>query len=210
MSNGRRIAVALVLSAIVVGVAPAQERPDALELYRNGNYQRAVEVTLTEIEEQPRNMDAYTVLGWSLLALGRHEDALQYGLRALEISRFDARIIHIVAESHYFLGNYLDSLGYFEEYVAVAPTGDLVDQVYFTMGEIFLRFGEYHHADAAISTAVYLDNDIAAWWSRLGFAREQAAEYAYALEAYERALELNPNLADAARGLERVQEQLTG
>lgn len=210
MNSAPRLAIVLLLAVLVAGMAVAQERPDALELYRNGNFQQAVEVTLTEIEEQPRNMDAYTVLGWSLLALGRHEDALQYGLRALEISRFDARIIHIVAESHYFLGNYLDSLGYFEEYVAVAPTGDLVDQVYFTMGEIFLRFGEYHHADAAISTAVYLDNDIAAWWSRLGFAREQATEYAYAVEAYERALELNPNLAEAARGLERVQEQLTG
>lgn len=205
-----RRALLLLLTVVLAGPAWAQERPDALELYRDGNYQRAVEVTLEEIEEQPRNMDAYTVLGWSLLALGRYEDSLQYGLRALEISRFDARIIHIVAESHYFLGNYLDALGYFEEYVAVAPTGDLVDQVYFAMGEIFLRFGEYHHADAAFSTAVYLDGDIASWWSRLGFAREQAEEYTHALEAYDRALELNPNLAEALRGRERVQAQIAG
>jgi tetratricopeptide (TPR) repeat protein len=205
----RRLSAVLIVLT-VAGSLWAQERPDALELYRDGNFQRAVEVTLEEIEEQPRNMDAYTVLGWSLLALDRYEEALQYGLRALEISRFDARIIHIVAESHYFVGNYLDALGYFEEYVAVAPTGDLVDQVYFAMGEIFLRFGEYHHADAAFSTAVYLDNDIASWWSRLGFAREQAEEYAHAVEAYERALELNPNLAEARRGLERVQVELAG
>jgi cytochrome c-type biogenesis protein CcmH/NrfG len=57
---------------------------------------------------------------------------------------------------------------------------------------------------------VYLDNDIASWWSRLGFAREQAEEYAHAVEAYERALELNPNLAEARRGLERVQVELAG
>lgn len=194
----------------VAGGLWAQERQDALELYRNGNFEAAIEVTLEEIEDQPRNMDAYTVLGWSLLALDRYEDALQYGLRALEISRFDARIIHIVAESHYFLGNYLDALGYFEEYIAVAPTGNLVDQVYFAMGEIFLRFGEYHHADAALSTAVYLDESIAAWWSRLGFAREQAEDYEHALEAYDRALQLNPNLAEAARGRERVQAELAG
>jgi tetratricopeptide (TPR) repeat protein len=201
----------LVFALIVVsGNLWAQQGQDALELYRNRNFEAAIEVTLQEIEEQPRNMDAYTVLGWSLLALNRYEEALQYGLRALEISRFDARIIHIVAESHYFLGNYLDALGYFEEYIAVAPTGNLVDQVYFTMGEIFLRFGEYHHADAALSAAVYLDGNIASWWSRLGFAREQAEDYEHALEAYDRALQLNPNLAEAARGRERVQAQLAG
>lgn len=205
----RRLFLVLAVLFVAEGLW-AQERPDALELYRNRNFEAAIEVTLQEIEEQPRNMDAYTVLGWSLLALNRYEDALQYGLRALEISRFDARIIHIVAESHYFLGNYLDALGYFEEYIAVAPTGNLVDQVYFAMGEIFLRFGEYHHADAALSTAVYLDGNIASWWSRLGFAREQAEDYEYALEAYDRALQLNPNLAEAARGRERVQAQLAG
>jgi tetratricopeptide (TPR) repeat protein len=206
----RRLACIVLALVLGTGVAGAQENRDALELYRNGNYEQAVEVTLQEIEEQPRNMDAYTVLGWSLLSLRRYEDALQYGLRALEISRFDSRIVHIVAESHYYLGNYQDALGYFEEYVAIAPTGDLVDQVYYNMGEIFLRFGEYHHADAAFSTAVYLNDNVAAWWSRLGFAREQAGDYPYALEAYERALELNPNLAEAARGRERVQAQLAG
>ena len=206
----RRLTCVLLVLALAAGFASAQENRDALELYRNGNYEAAVEVTLQEIEEQPRNMDAYTVLGWSLLALRRYEDALQYGLRALEISRFDSRIVHIVAESHYYLGNYQDALGYFEEYVAIAPTGDLVDQIYYNMGEIFLRFGEYHHADAALSTAVYLNDGVAAWWSRLGFAREQAGDYPYALEAYERALELNPNLTEAVRGRERVQQQLAG
>ena len=201
----------MIPALLVVCVAPLwAQQPDALALYRNGNYERAVEVTLEEIEEQPRNMDAYTVLGWSLLALDRHEDALQYGLRALEISRFDSRIVHIVGEAHYFLGNYQDALGYFEEYVAIAPTGDLVDQVYFYMGEIFVRFGEYNHADAAFSTACHLNGDNAAWWSRLGFAREQAEDYAHAVNAYQRALEINPNLAEASRGLERVREQLAG
>ncbi|MFP4565038.1 MAG: tetratricopeptide repeat protein [Spirochaetaceae bacterium] len=205
----RRLVLLLALFS-TAGTLWAQERPDALELYRSRDYEAAVEVTLQEIEDQPRNMDAYTVLGWSLLALDRYEDALQYGLRALEVSRFDVRIIHIVAEAHYYLDNYLDALGYFEEYIAVAPTGDLVDQVYFTMGEIFLQFGEYHHADAALSTAVYLDDGRASWWSRLGFAREQAQDYDHALEAYDRALELNPDLAEAARGRERVEAELAG
>lgn len=204
------LVAAAVIMVIGVGALGAQEDADALELYRDGDYEEAVEVTLQEIEEQPRNMDAYTVLGWSLLALDRYEDALQYGLRALETSRFDRRIVYIVGEAHYNLENYEDALGYFEEYVTIAPTGDLIDEVYSTMGEIFLRFDEYHHADAALSTAVYLNEGQASWWSRLGFAREQAGDHTHALEAYEQALELDADLSEAVRGRERVQEELSG
>lgn len=191
-------------------VAPAQEEADALALYRQGRYNEAVAVTLQEIEAMPRNMDSYTVLGWSLLALGRYQDALEYGLRALEISRFDVRVIGIVGEAHYNLGNYLQALDYFEEYVAIAPTGTLIDAVYFFMGEIFLRFEEYNHADIAFSAAVFHDGNNPRWWARLGFAREQALRLESALEAYNRALQLNPNLADAVRGVQRLNEALSG
>lgn len=204
------LAVALILLAGITGFLAAQDSADALALYRQGRYNEAVAVTLQEIEAMPRNMDSYTVLGWSLLALGRYQDALEYGLRALEISRFDVRVIGIVGEAHYYQGNYLQALDYFEEYVAIAPTGTLIDAIYFFMGEIFLRFEEYHHADIAFSAAVFHDGNDAAWWARLGFAREQAERYESALEAYNRALQLNPNLADAARGVQRVNEALTG
>ena len=57
---------------------------------------------------------------------------------------------------------------------------------------------------------MFLNEDEAPWWSRLGFAREQAGDHTHALEAYERALQLNSNLSEAARGRERVEEQLGG
>ncbi len=199
-----------ILALLLPTVVGAQDQADALALYRQRRFNEAVDVTLREIEAMPRNMDSYTVLGWSLVALGRYQDALEYGLRALEISRFDVRVIGIVGEAHYHLGNYLQALDYFEEYVAIAPTGTLIDAVYFFMGEIFLRFEEYNHADIAFSAAVFHDANDPRLWARLGFAREQALRLESALEAYNRALQLNPNLADAVRGVERINEALSG
>lgn len=184
----------------------AQNTRDALALYRQGRYQDAVTVCLQEIEATPRNMDSYAVLGWSLLALRRYEDALRYGTQALDISRFDHRLVGIVAEAHFALGNDMDALSYLEEYVAIAPTGSIIAVVYYMMGEIFLRFGEYHHADIALSTAVYHNDDNANWWTRLGFAREQAASPVSAREAYNRAIQLAPGTTEARRGLERLRE----
>jgi tetratricopeptide (TPR) repeat protein len=181
-----------------------QERPDALVQYRQGNYNRAVEICLEELKEMPRNMNSYVVLGWSLLRLGRNQEALSYGNRGLGVSRYDHRVIQIVAEANYNLGNNLEALKYFEEYIAIDPTGDLIGEVYYLMGEIFIRLGEWNNADMAFSTAVHYNPNIAARWARLGYAREQAKDYRYSLEAYNKALQLNSNLGDALRGSQRV------
>ena len=204
-SGGGRVA-AVVLGMLVLvslGVA-AQERPDALVLYRQRNYEAAVEVTLAEIAENPSNLDSYTVLGWSLLALGRNDDALRYGMQGLEVSRFDHRLVNVVGEAHFRLGNYVESLEYMQNYAALAPQGNLIDEVYYVMGEIHLRIEEYNHADIALTTAVFLDGTRSEWWTRLGYAREMAGLLQTAEEAYRAALERNPASIEAQRGLERV------
>ena len=200
-----RVVFCFLIFMMTGAVLFAQERPDALRLYKQGNYARAAQVCLDEIKELPRNMNSYVVLGWSLLKLGRYQEALDYGKTALEISRYDNRILQIVAEANYNLGNNVESLKYLEEYATISPTGDLIDEVYYLMGEIFVRLAEFNHADVAFTTAVFYDPKVAFWWARLGYAREQAKAYKYALDAYNKALQLNPNLGDAVRGRQRVQ-----
>jgi tetratricopeptide (TPR) repeat protein len=197
-------AILFVLLAVVTIGVPGQTRPDALVLYREGQFERAVEITLEELQENPRNLDSYTVLGWSLLALRRYEDAVDYGSRGLEVSRFDHRLVHIVGEAHYQLGNYTEALQYLQNYAALAPQGALLDEVYFLIGEIHIQFEEYHHADIAMTTALHLDDSRARWWARLGYAREMAGSPEYARQAYEAALQRSPNLIEARRGIERL------
>ncbi len=186
------------------GAAFSQEPPDALAAYHNGRYQEAVQICFTELEVMPRNMNSYTVLGWSLIALERYQEAAEYGERAHDIAPRDYRIIEILGEAHYFLGNNLEALDYFEEYVVIVPTGDRIETVYYYMGEILIRLGEFHRADIALSTAVYHAPNRSTWWARLGYAREQAQDYQFAYEAYEKALSLNPGLNEARRGRERA------
>ncbi len=200
---GKPVAVLAVL-ALFAAVAIAQQPPDALQMYRDGRYNQAVETTLGELDDNPRNMNAYSVLGWSLLALGRYEEAVEYGLQGLQVAPSDQRVLHIVGEAKFQLGDDLEALEYFQRYIAAAPQGNLVPQVYRTMGEILIRFEEYNRADIALSTAVYHNGNNAGWWARLGYAREQAQEFTTARSAYERALELNADDAEAAGGLERL------
>ena len=209
---GRATALSLFIVLACVQSLAAQQtnKPDALAMYRAGHYSEAVQTTLNEIKQMPKNMDSYSVLGWSLLKLGRYQEAVNYARRALEISRYDSRIVEILGEAYYFLGDNAQALKYFEEYAVLAPTGQRIDDVYYFMGEIYIRMGDFNHADIAFSTAVYLSPNIAQWWARLGYASEMAGNFKLSLDAYNRALQLNPSFLDAQRGKERVQTAMAG
>lgn len=200
------VAICLMIAVLPLG---AQQRADALELYRQGQYAQSVQVCLQELQERgtdqsKRRMDSFTVLGWSYIRLGQYENALTYARQARNEVRYDIRIVEIEAEALFYLGRNLEALTLFEEYVSLSPTGERIDVVYYFMGEIFLRLAEFRHADIAFSTALHHSPEIARWWARLGYTREQIVDMDGAERAYSTALELQPSLEEARVGLERV------
>jgi tetratricopeptide (TPR) repeat protein len=205
----RRAAIGA-LALLLCLPAFAQEKPDALELYRQGKYLEAIKVCQEELAESPKNIDSYVVLGWSQLKLKRYAEALETAEKADRISPHDARLVQIMGEATYYLGRIEDALASLEEYVRLRPAGDRIARVYWLMGECYISLKEYQNADIAISTALYHEQNNAGWWARLGYARELANDLTYAGEAYDRALRLDPNLIDAQRGKERVAKKLGG
>jgi tetratricopeptide (TPR) repeat protein len=204
----RRIFTISLYLAVIILSAQSQDRPDALASYNIGNYAGAVEICLAEIQAAPESRDSYAVLCWSFISLKQYEEAFEYAAKAYAFAPNDPRIIEVLGEANYFLGRNLEALGLFEKYAVIADTGGRIDRVYYLMGEVFIRLGEYNHADIAFSTALYHSPNISAWWGRLGYAREMASDFANSLEAYNKALALNPNLLDADRGRTRVQSAL--
>lgn len=184
------------------------QQKDALVLYQQGDYEEAIEVCKAELEVMPKRMDAYVVMGWSQLKLGRYDEALETAQKGYSIAPADYRIIEILGEAHFYNGNNLKALHFFEQYVAIAPAGDRIDTVYYYMGEIFIRLGEFNHADIALTTALYYSPNITKWWARLGYAREMASDFAWAIDAYKKALQLNAGFTEAERGIERVKEKM--
>ena len=198
----------LFLFFVSSGFLFAQTRPDALFEYRNGNYERAVEICKSEIAVTPNNLDSHVVISWSLIALGRYAEAMDYASSALRISRYDVRLVEVMGEICYYQGRNSEALQYFQEYINLAPEGARIETVYYYFGEIYIRLGRFRHADIALTTAVHRVPGNAAWWTRLAYARENAGDLHESAVAYERALALNSQLGDARRGLERVRQAL--
>ncbi|MDR1867346.1 MAG: tetratricopeptide repeat protein [Treponema sp.] len=184
----------------------AQTRIDALNEYRNGNFERSVALSEILLKEDPQNIEAHVVICWSLIQLARYPEAARYAQRARALNRYDARIIEIQGEIDYYEGRNAEALLHFQEYVNVAPEGHLIDTVYYFMGELYIRQGKFRHADIALSLAVHWQQENALWHTRLGYAREKAGELTEAIQSYNRALELNARLVDAQRGLERSRQ----
>ncbi len=200
-------AVLLWLSAL--SSAPsAQEKPDALKSFNEGRFDEARAICLAEIEANPRNIDSYVVLGWSLIALGRHADAELYLTRAYETVRRDHRVMQSLGEVSYFLGKNEAALSWFRLYVSTVPEGARVAQSYYLMGETYLRLERYEHADIAFAAALHHTPANARWWARLGYARERKSDWTWALAAYDEALRLNPRLQEAIDGKARVAARL--
>lgn len=194
---------------VIIFAAHTQNRPpDALAEYRAGNYDRAIQICRSEIDEDQYNIEAHVVICWSLIRMNRYEEALRFARTGRVLNRFDVRVTEILGEIHFFQGMNNEALQYFQEYASLAPEGQRIDTVYYYMGEIYIRQGKFRHADIALSTAVHWVPGNAAWWVRLAYTRENAGDLSSAIEAYERALSLNPQLNDAQRGLDRIRRAM--
>jgi len=207
----KSISPILVLLVCLISVVPAafsQDRMDALQEYRQGNFQAAVHICTTEIRENPSNMDSYAVLCWSLVALGKYDEAAAYSAQGRTVNRYDPRIVEVLGESRFYQGRNEEALKLFQEYVTLAPEGGRIDSVYYFMGEIYARLGRYRHADISLSTAVRYAPANSKWWTRLGYAREKANDNRHAVGAYEKAISIDPQSVDAQRGLERTRAAL--
>jgi tetratricopeptide (TPR) repeat protein len=201
---------------------PGLSRWDALQNYRTGRdlearnrmteaevyYNEAVRICNNEIARNPSNMDSYTVLTWTLQRQQKYTEVINWGNQGMRIGGDDYRIIETMGEAYFYLANYDEALTFMQRYVNSMPRGERVSVAYFFIGEIFRVQRKYRHADIAYTTAVRLEPGLALWWYRLGMVREYAGEYAPAIEAYERALRLNPNYREASEGLYRSQQHL--
>ena len=185
------------------------QKADALILYRNGNYPEAIKICEQEITDNPQNIDSYCVLCWSLVRNRQYAEAEQRSTEARKVNPNDVRLIEIQAESKFYLGKNSAAMELFQLYLANVPAnGSRIGNAYYYMGEIYIRQAKYQHADISFTAAVHTEPTVDYWWTRCGYAREMAGSLESALAAYSKAIELNPNQADAGRGKERVSARL--
>jgi tetratricopeptide (TPR) repeat protein len=171
-------------------------------------YDDAVAICKDEIAQNATNMDSYTVLTWALLRQRKYAEVTEWGTKGLKVNPNDYRVVETMGEAYFYLNNFKESLKHMQKYVDSAPQGDRVSVAYFFIGEIYRLQQRFRHADISYTMAVRLEPNLSLWWYRLGSVRESAGDYAPAVDAYERALKLNPGYQEASEALERAKKRI--
>lgn len=187
----------------------AQAKQDALLLYHNGKYKESIRVCEEELSENPNRIEAYVVMCWSLVKNKQYAECEQRATDGLKISPYDLRLIEILGEAKFYLGQNQGAMEQFQKYAATAPENAArIGSVYYFMGEIYIKQARYQHADISLSLAVKKEPTMDYWWYRLGYAREMAGNYMESLNAYDESLKLNGSSYEANQGKKRVSAKL--
>lgn len=199
-----------------------QPNADALLLYNQGRnlelagkllessakYKEAIAICDRELAQDPTRMDAYTVKCWSLFRMERYKEVVDIGNASLKV-KFDARIVEVMGESYFHLGDDATALRYLQRYIDnIGEWGERVATAYFYMAESYLRLKKYDHADIAYAMAVHREPGLARWWFRYAGAVEILGDKQRAFDLYGRALKLNPGMAEAQQGQARTKTGL--
>jgi tetratricopeptide (TPR) repeat protein len=171
----------------------------------NSHYNEAVRIGLDEVARNVATRETYVAITYTMRRQGRNADVISWGERGLRAYPDESRLLEIMGEAYFYLDNYDSSLSYMQRYTNAQPQGERVAVAFFFIGEIFRLTERPLHADIAYTAAVRFAPDLALWWFRLATVRERVGDRIPAIEAYQRALRLNPNYREASEGLARLQ-----
>ncbi len=190
--------------------APAPAAPvSPYTLYKQGKYRAAIREAEILIQRDRESIGAYAVKGWAHLSLRQWNEALKIAKAGYAITQGDRRIVEILGEAHYELGNYTESLNYLERYLVIAPKGQLKGWVHYFIGMIYLKRGKLRKADISFTTAVEYEKarknaPRVQWVLALAGLKEKRARKEEALATYRYVLSIDANNTTARKAIIRL------
>ncbi|SCW28176.1 TPR repeat-containing protein [Borreliella japonica] len=183
-----------------------KEKEDSLLLYKEGKFKEAILNTLEEIRLNPNNLDARTILIWSLIAIGEYKRAEKEAIMGLGIKKYDIRIIQALGEAYFFQKNYENALKYFQEYISLDPKGARIIKVYNLIADSFYELKRYNEADFAYENALRFAPNNQNLLIKLARSRINAKNKVLAEEALIKLLAISPNNLEAKDLLEKLKK----
>jgi len=149
-------------------------------------------------------IDAFCINGVISYNLGRHEEAIAYFDRALEIDPQDSQVWY---KRGVIFGNqkkYTDALASYDKALEINPE---YSDALCNRGVMLDNLGRHEEALACYDKALEINPDISEAWYNRGNVLKQLGRYDDALSSYDKALEFNPGYSDAwcNRGITLVQ-----
>ena len=175
-----------------------QRLESALEHQRSGDHAAAQSVLRDLLREEPDNGDGLHLMGLSLHALGRDEEALDWIAQAIEHRNDEPIFLCNTGIVALGLGDLTRAARYLERAIAADP---LYVDAYNNLALLREKEGQLEDALAFLEKATALRPEFPGALSNMGNVLRGLGRMSDAIDAYLRALEIEPGLAEAHNGL---------
>ena len=191
-----------------VGLAsdvPAIANNLGLALYDSGSLDNAIAVFKKAIESDPRYIRAYNNLGNALMAMGFLQRAADVYRRAVQLKPDYVQAWNGLGQSHHRAKCYVDAIKCFDHALAIDP-GYRAARL--NRAITLNAVGESDRSEAEFRQLVTDHPDYAEAWHELGGFLEHAHRYEASVDAYGRALALNPSCIRTLASLENTRRTI--
>lgn len=163
----------------------------------------------TRIEKDPENVDLAAELFDIYLQLKHRDKAAELGQKLLEMKP-TARVYRLLAKMHLDDGEAEEALALYEKALELPGAEEIKRDIYFNMGIAQQQMGRLSNARSNFRRALEQDPSFGAAYIAIGdlyatavsncgsFEREDRAVYWLAVDYYEKAKSVDPNVASAA------------
>lgn len=180
----------MILGPGIEAATPADWANKAEQLIRSGHSQEGLEALAKAAATPGASAESEDRIGFLFAVLGRRSEAADHFEKSISLNR-------AYAPAHYHLGvaRWIEKdtdrgLPELQEAAKLQPA---VFDYRYRLGSAYLELGRYEEASSELKAAVSIDQSQAAAWKALGQALRRKLEFDGAVDAYRRAVELNPN-----------------
>ena len=185
-----------------VSIDPPQDQQQRLiNLYRQGQFQQALDYTKQLLSKLPNSLTLYNIQGAANAELGQFDAAIDSYKQALEINPD-------YADAYYNMGNALNSKGDLEAAIksykqALEIKPDCVE-AYYNMGNALKDKGDLDAAIDSYKQALKIKPNSAEIYYNIGTVLQNKDDLEAAIDSYKQALQIKPDYAEAHRHLSLV------
>ncbi len=190
--------------------SPAPEVRSVAEIYtsglthlRSGNSTDAVEEFEEILDRKPGHVRTLVNLGRAQIALREFEDALNSVDRAIQIDSTDSQAWRVRGRALHSWNEIDGAVSAYEKSIALNPENPYA---YNNLGLIYIERSRFGDAVPVLEKAIAQLDNVAFFYNNLGIAYETTGRLAEAAEAFQTAVELDPESEKASTSLARVQQ----
>jgi predicted O-linked N-acetylglucosamine transferase (SPINDLY family) len=177
----------------------------AVALHQSGQLPQAEQIYRQVLQADPRNADAWHLLGVMYAQVNRHDAAVEHIRRAIEISPNQAVFHANLGAAYQKLRRTDEGIACFRRALELNPN---YADAHSNLGVALLSRGEAAAAEASLRRSIALNPNYVEAHGNLGNALQALGRPAEALVSHQTAARLRPNYAEAQHGIGAALEAL--